>query len=160
MTTKLTFSQYECSAFIIDTWVESVAQSRTNINPQNIPWEMIRYLVRETYGGKIDDEGDYNRLTELVNQSLTPAAYEIGHKLVEGSEQETSLVVPSGTSLQEFMGWIQKLPEREPPTYLGLPANAEKLLLVGLGKSLIQNLKKVTELLDEGEQLMAEVAEV
>ncbi|KAI2473006.1 cytoplasmic dynein heavy chain [Annulohypoxylon bovei var. microspora] len=153
-------SDYECSAFIVDTWVESVAQSRSNINPQNIPWDMIRYLVRETYGGKIDDEGDFNRLTELVNQSLTPAAYEIGHKLVEGTEkdgQETSLVVPSGTSLQEFMGWIQKLPEREPPTYLGLPANAEKLLLVGLGRSLIGNLKKVTELLDEGEQLIAEV---
>lgn len=153
----LTLLQYECSAFIIDTWVESVAQSRTNINPQNIPWDMIRYLVRETYGGKIDDEGDFNRLTELVNQSLTPSAYDIGHKLVEGSEKEGSLVVPSGTSLQEFMGWIQKLPEREPPTYLGLPANAEKLLLVGLGRSLIDNLKKVTELLDEGEQLMGEV---
>ncbi|KAF3061368.1 Dynein heavy chain, cytoplasmic [Daldinia childiae] len=153
-------SDYECSAFIVDTWIESVAQSRTNINPQNIPWDMIRYLVRETYGGKIDDEGDFKRLTELVDQSLTPSAFEIGHKLVEGAEkdgQETSLVVPSGTSLEEFMGWIQKLPEREPPTYLGLPANAEKLLLVGLGRSLIQNLKKVTELLDEGEQLMGEV---
>ncbi|KAI5868419.1 cytoplasmic dynein heavy chain [Durotheca rogersii] len=152
-------SDYECSAFIIDTWIESVAQSRTNINPQNIPWDMIRYLVRETYGGKIDDEGDYNRLTELVGQFLTPSAFDIGHKLVEGSEkdgQDASLVVPSGTSLQEFMGWIHKLPEREPPVYLGLPANAEKLLLVGLGKSLIQNVKKVAELLDEGEQLMAE----
>ncbi|CAJ2513502.1 Uu.00g016210.m01.CDS01 [Anthostomella pinea] len=153
-------SDYECSAFIIDTWVESVAQNRSNIAPQNIPWDIIRYLVRETYGGKIDDEGDYNQLTQLVNQFLTPSAYEIGHKLVEGSEkdgQETSLVVPPGTSLQEFMGWIQKLPEREPPTYLGLPANAEKLLLVGLGRSLVQNLKKVTELLDEGEQLVTEV---
>ena len=34
--------------------------------------------------------------------------------------------------------------------------NAEKLLLVGLGRSLIQNVKKVTDLLDEGEQLMVE----
>lgn len=120
---------------------------------------MICYLVRETYGGKIDDEGDFKQLTSLVNQMLTPSAYDIGHILVEGSEkdgQESKLVVPSGTSLQDFMDWIQKLPEREPPTYLGLPANAEKLLLVGLGRSLIQNLKKVTELLDEGEQLMTE----
>ncbi|KAI0009506.1 cytoplasmic dynein heavy chain [Xylariaceae sp. FL0662B] len=152
-------SDYECSAFIIDTWVEYVAQNRSNINPQNIPWDMLRYLIRETYGGKIDDDGDYMRLTQLVNQFLTPSAFDIGHKLVEGPEkdgQEASLVVPSGTSLQEFTGWIQKLPEREPPTYLGLPANAEKLLLVGLGRSLIQNLRKVTELLDEGEQLMGE----
>ena len=65
-------------------------------------------------------------------------------------------MVPSGTSLAEFMGWIQRLPEREPPTYLGLPANAEKLLLVDLGRSLIADLKKVTDLLDEGEALMAE----
>lgn len=151
-------SDYECSAFVIDTWVETVAQNRTNIAPQNIPWDMIRYLVTETYGGKIDDEGDYKLLTQLVHSFLTPDAYEIGHKLVEGGEKEGNLEVPSGTSMQDFMGWIQKLPEREPPTYLGLPANAEKLLLVGLGQRMIQNLRKVTDLLDEGEALVTEAA--
>jgi dynein heavy chain 1 len=125
---------------------------------------MIRTLIIETYGGKIDDEGDYKRLTQLVNSFLTPSAYDIGHKLVEGAAGNKSndlngdLVVPSGTSLKEFTAWIQALPEREPPTYLGLPANAEKLLLVGQGKSMIQNLGKITELLDEGEQIMAEAA--
>lgn len=130
---------------------------------------MIRYLIVETYGGKIDDENDFKMLNQLVHTFLTPSAFDIGHKLVEVShdaedEQKDAatggdLVVPSGTSLQEFMSWIQKLPEREPPTYLGLPANAEKLLLVGLGKSLIGNLKKVTDLLDEGEAIMAEASE-
>ncbi len=151
--------QYECSAFVIDTWIDVTAQNRTNIAPANIPWEMIRYLVTETYGGKIDDDADFRVLSGLVHTFLTPAAFDIGHKLVAASEEggaETELVVPSGTSLQEFMGWIQKLPEREPPTYLGLPADAEKLLLVGLGRSLIGNLRKVTDLLDEGEALMAE----
>jgi dynein heavy chain 1 len=115
---------------------------------------MIRYLVTETYGGKIDDEGDFRMLRQLVESFLTPAAYDIGHRLVQGADGAEDLVVPSGTSLNDFMAWIHKLPEREPPTYLGLPANAEKLLLVGLGRSLIGNLKKVTDLLDEGEQLM------
>ena len=125
---------------------------------------MIRTLIIETYGGKIDDEGDFARLTQLVNSFLTPSAYDIGHKLVEGAAggndagDDGSLVVPSGISLKEFMDWIQKLPEREPPTYLGLPANAEKLLLVGQGRSMIQNLGKITELLDEGEQIMADAA--
>lgn len=122
---------------------------------------MIRCLVTETYGGKIDDEGDFKMLDQLVRTFLTPSAYDIGHKLVQGVQGEgdgQDLVVPSGTSMQEFMGWIHKLPEREPPTYLGLPANAEKLLLVGLGRSLIGNLKKVTDLLDEGEQLVTEVS--
>lgn len=135
---------------------------RTNVAPQNLPWDMIRTLIVETYGGKIDDEGDFARLTQLVNSFLTPSAYDIGHKLVEGiagsglDEDDGSLVVPSGTTLREFTDWIQKLPEREPPTYLGLPANAEKLLLVGQGLSMIQNLGKITELLDEGEQIMAD----
>lgn len=125
---------------------------------------MIRILITETYGGKIDDEGDFARLTQLVNSFLTPAAYDIGHKLVEGaasndaSDLDGSLVVPSGTTLKDFNEWIKKLPEREPPTYLGLPANAEKLLLVGQGLSMISNLGKITEMLDEGEQLMAEAA--
>lgn len=113
---------------------------------------MIRYLITETYGGKIDDEGDFKLLSQLVTTFLTPVAYEADHKLVDGPDG--GLLVPSGTSMQDFMGWIQKLPEREPPTYLGLPANAEKLLLVGLGRSLIGNLRKVTELLDEVEQLV------
>jgi len=125
---------------------------------------MIRYLVTETYGGKIDDAEDFQRLTQLVHGFLTPSAYDIGHKLVDaggaGSDEKgdiNTLVVPSGTTLPDFMTWIQKLPEREPPTYLGLPSNAEKLLLVGLGRSLIKNVKKVTDLLDEGEQLVTEV---
>lgn len=156
--------QYECSAFIIDTWVETVALGRSNVAPQNLPWDMIRTLIIETYGGKIDDEGDFALLTKLVKSFLTPAAYDIGHRLVEGAvsaDVDTdvgTLIVPSGTSLSDFMDWIHKLPEREPPTYLGLPANAEKLLLVGQGQSMIRSLGKITELLDEGEQIMAEAA--
>jgi dynein heavy chain 1, cytosolic len=118
---------------------------------------MIRYLVTETYGGKIDDESDFGLLSQLVAAFLTPAAYDIGHRLVESHGGDApDLIVPPGTTLPDFMTWIQRLPEREPPTYLGLPANAEKLLLVGLGRSLIGNVKKVTDLLDEGEQLMTE----
>jgi len=117
---------------------------------------MIRHLVTETYGGKIDDEGDYKLLSNLVTSFLTPDAYETGHRLVDDAETATSLVVPDGTSLNEYMEWIHKLPEREPPTYLGLPANAEKLLLVGLGTSMISNVGKVADLLEEGEQVMAE----
>jgi dynein heavy chain 1, cytosolic len=152
----LTGGQYECSAFIIDTWIEWAAQTRTNIAPQNIPWDMICYLVREAYGGKIDDEGDFKILTELVNKILQPAAFDIGHKLVESTEAEEGLEVPSGTNLEQFMDWIRKLPEREPPTYLGLPANAEKLLLVAQGREIIAKTKEVGRLLDEGEQLMDE----
>lgn len=134
---------------------------------------MLRTLITETYGGKIDDDGDFALLTHLVSSIMTPAAYEIGHKLVESTpgaaaagedeggddgEGDGGLAVPSGTGYREYMEWVARLPEREPPTYLGLPANAEKLLLVSSGRGMIENLGRITEMLDEGEQLMAEAA--
>ena len=123
-----------------------------------MPWDLIRTLIVETYGGKIDDEGDFEQLRKLVQSLLKPEAYEDDYKLVDDSitEDGACLMAPGGTGMKGFSEWVNGLPEREPPTYLGLPANAEKLLLVGHGQSMIRNLAKVREILDEGEQLMAE----
>ena len=157
--------QYECAAFIIDTWIDAVAQGRSNVAPLKMPWDLIRALITEAYGGKIDSEDDFNQLAVLVDSVLTPAAFDTDHKLVGGvqgkeaddyTEGGGELIVPGGTGMGDFMEWVNRLPEREPPTYLGLPANAEKLLLVGHGKDTIANLARITDILEEGEQLMAE----
>lgn len=148
--------------------MDAVANGRTNVAPVKIPWDLIRTLITETYGGKIDDEGDFNQLSELVRSFLTPEAFEIDHKLVKGAPRDEaevyregdgdgSLTVPEGNEMKDFMVWVNGLPEREPPTYLGLPANAEKMLLVGLGRETIANVAKMTEMLDESEQLSEEV---
>lgn len=117
---------------------------------------MIRTLITEMYGGKIDDAEDYQQLESLVHRFLTPAAFEDDYKLVSGTEKDDLLTLPDTTSIRDFTLWVNKLPEREPPTYLGLPANAEKLLLVGHGRKMISDLSRVTTLLDEGEQLMVD----
>lgn len=133
-----------------------VAQGRSNIAPNKIPWELIRILITETYGGKIDDDGDFNQLSELINRILTPSAFDTDHKLVnevEGDQGEQTLSIPDGNDMKDFMAWVQSLPEREPPTYLGLPSNAEKLLLVGQGQQAIDNLTRIIDLLEESEQL-------
>lgn len=110
------------------------------------------------YGGKIDDEGDFEQLRQLVSKILDAAAFEEDHRLAEGGERDESLVVPSGRTMQEFSAWVAKLPEREPPTYLGLPLDAEKLLLVGQGQRMIADLERISDLLDEEEQLAASAA--
>ena len=136
-----------------------VAQNRTNIAPTKIPWELIRTLITETYGGKIDNEDDFKQLSDLVDQTFVPSAFEQDHKLVYAGPDgggDDSLVVPEGNEMKDFMAWVHNLPEREPPTYLGLPANAEKLLLVGYGKQTIGSMAKISEILDESEQLSGE----
>ena len=148
--------QYECAAYVIDTWIDTVAQGRSNIAPLKMPWELIRTLIVETYGGKVDDEGDFQQLRQLVDNILVPEAYEDDHKLIKGVEgAKNELTVPTGITMKGFIEWVDVLPEREPPTYLGLPANAEKLLLVSHGKRMIENLVKITEILAEGEHLFA-----
>ncbi|MCJ1311828.1 hypothetical protein MMC25_005501 [Agyrium rufum] len=144
-------SDYECAAFIIDTWLDTVAQGRTNITPQKIPWPLLRTLITETYGGKIDDDEDFETLRELVDSILTPDAYEEDYNLIQGGPETGELIVPSTTSMEGFLKWVNELPEREPPTYLGLPMNAEKLLLVGQGKRMVENLKKIGDILEDGE---------
>lgn len=132
-----------------------MSAGRTNVAPAKLPWEMIRTLITETYGGKIDDEGDFTKLRNLVESFFTPSAFNSDFKLVDSDEP---LLVPEGIGMPEFMEWVNNLPEREPPTYLGLPANAEKLLLVDHGKVMIKNLETISDLLEEGEAGMADAA--
>jgi dynein heavy chain 1 len=117
---------------------------------------MLRTLITEMYGGKIDNESDFRVLASLVDAVMTPAAFDDGFQIVKDAEGSKGLELPSATGWKDFMHWVNELPEREPPTYLGLPANAEKLLLVGQARSMVGNLKRVVEMLDEGELAMAE----
>jgi dynein heavy chain 1, cytosolic len=138
--------------------MDTVAQGRTNVPPTKLPWDLLRTLITEMYGGKIDDESDFELLGQLVSRILDSAAFEDDHKLVESTEGDEGLVVPSGRTIQDFSTWVAKLPEREPPTYLGLPSDAEKALLVGQGQRMIMDVERISDLLDEEEQLAASAA--
>ncbi|RMZ84735.1 hypothetical protein DV737_g982, partial [Chaetothyriales sp. CBS 132003] len=147
-------SDYECCAFIIDFWVEAISQGRSNVAPVKLPWDLMRRLIVEMYGGKVDDEGDFTLLGDIVDQVFDPAAYENDHELVPSSAvgNGEGLKVPQGTSIRDFGGWVDSLPEREPPSYLGLPEDADKLLLVGQGRKAVSDLARVVDLLEESEE--------
>ena len=155
-------ADYECSAFIIQWWTDHVAKNRSNIAPRAIPWDMLRVLIAEMYGGKVDDAADYEQLVTLVNKTLTAEAFEEGFNVIGevAGDQSIGMPLPSGTAKKDFLQWVKALPEREPPIYLGLPANAEKLLLVAHAEEMLRNLKTVMGQLDEGEHVMADVEEV
>ena len=112
------------------------------------------------YGGKVDDEGDLKILRTLVWKVMTPAAFETGHYIVQNTGSEPmpdddnrGLLFTAETSWKALTGWVDELPEREPPTYLGLPPNAEKILLVEQAKGIIRSLRLLIGLLDEGDHL-------
>ena len=43
----------------LDTWLDTVAQGRTNLPPDKIPWSAFRTLLSQCiYGGRIDNDFD------------------------------------------------------------------------------------------------------
>ena len=160
-------SDFEFCANVVDEWVGAVAGGRENVAPSKIPWEMLRVLVVGCYGGKVDHEGDVERLKTLVDRVLVPEAFDEGFDVVKAVQMESGdasspssqhhLLLPSSTTWPAFESWVRNtLPEREPPAFLGLPGNAEKLLLVEHGKAVLRDVKNVVGLLDEGEAVMVE----
>jgi dynein heavy chain 1 len=124
------------AAFItIDAWLSSVAKGRTNIDPALIPWEAVKTLIKQSvYGGRIDSDFDQRILDTFVDSLFTPSAYNLDFELVPRSNGSSVVQVPEGTKLEHFLSWVQRLPDREPPSWLYLPPTAEQVIAVSLGK--------------------------
>jgi dynein heavy chain 1 len=119
----------------IDVWLTSVAKGRANINPATIPWDAVRTLIKQSvYGGRIDSDFDQRVLDSFVDGLFTPLAYNVDFDLVpRASDGVSVLTVPEGTKMDHFMSWVNKLPEREPPSWLSLPPTAERVIAVSQG---------------------------
>ena len=119
----------------IDTWLSDVAQGRANINPAAIPWDAVRTLVKQSvYGGRIDSDFDQKVLDSFVDGLFTPQAYNVDFDLVPSADGTRTLLIPEGTKLEHFLSWVNKLPEREPPSWLSLPPTAERVIAISQGE--------------------------
>lgn len=142
------------SAFnTIDKWLDGAAGGRANISPEKIPWDAIRSLLKQSiYGGRIDNEYDQRLLDSFVNTLFTQHCYDLDFEIVKSTgDDEKSVVVPDGTKMEQFMEWVNKLPEREPPTWLGLPSNAERVLLTLKGNTMLSKVRKMKSTSDDDE---------
>lgn len=138
-------SDFESGLFVIDTWINSVSKNRTNISPRAIPWEAIRSLLENVvYGGKVDRTEDSEVITKIVAQVFNDDAYNLDYCLVP----QASLKVPEGSGLDAFEEWIQDLPDRQPPEWLGLPNDAEKSMLAIEGQEVALKSLKIVETLE------------
>ncbi|KAI8974487.1 dynein heavy chain [Pilobolus umbonatus] len=137
----------------IDKWLDSASGGRANISPEKIPWDAIRSLLKQSiYGGRIDNEYDQRLLDSFVNTLFKPECYDIDFEVVKScGEDEKSVVVPDGTKMEHFLEWVNKLPDREPPTWLGLPGNAERVLLTLKGNNMLSKVRKMKSLTDDDE---------
>ncbi|KAK9719430.1 dynein heavy chain [Basidiobolus ranarum] len=145
-------SDQDCALNTIDSWLDVVAQGRSNLSPEKIPWDAIKTLITQSvYGGRIDNEFDQRLLESFVNSLFTSSSYDLNFDLVAASNDGSKLVIPEGTKIEHFLNWINTLPEREPPSWLGLPGNAERVLMISKGNSLLTKVRKMKNLSEDDE---------
>ena len=118
----------------IDTWLNSIAKGRANVDPASIPWDAIRTLIKQSvYGGRVDSDFDQRIVDAFVDGLFTPYAYNVDFDLVPSVTGSKILTVPDGTKLEHFLSWVQQLPDREPPSWLSLPPTAERVIAIAQG---------------------------
>lgn len=140
---------------MIESWLKSSAKGRDNLDPALIPWQAIRTLLKESiYGGKIDNSADQRVLDSFVEKIFTPRAFDMGYSLVNTASSDqfsSSLIAPEGSQMKSFHEWVQALPEQQPPEWLGLPPNAERVIATVQGINLLNNLIRMRQLADDDE---------
>jgi dynein heavy chain 1 len=148
----------------LDTWIETTAMGRTNLPPEKVPWDaLVTLLSQSIYGGKIDNDFDQRLLHSFLTKLFTPKSFESDFALVanidNGPNGNRHITMPDGTRRDHFLKWIESLADRQTPAWLGLPNNAEKVLLTTRGTDLVSKLLKMQQLEDDDELAYSTVDE-
>ncbi|CEM16453.1 unnamed protein product [Vitrella brassicaformis CCMP3155] len=128
----------QCALDTIDYWLDAVSNNgtMTNVRPEKIPWDALRTVLKAViYGGRVDNEFDHRVLSSFVDhlfceEAFTKAEYVLC-TLVEGVQPLKS--PESGRKRENFISWVEALPDKESPAWLGLPIHAEQMLQANQG---------------------------
>jgi len=147
-------SDLTCACDTLDTWIDDTAKGRSNLPPEKVPWDALKALLRMSiYGGRIDNEFDQRLMDSFIDKVFTMETFSTDFKLVpQGNGVNKSITIPDGIRREQFVQWADSLTDAQTPAWLGLPNNAEKLLLTTQGTYLISQLLKM-QLLDDEEEL-------
>ena len=94
----------------------------------------------------MDNEFDQRLLDSFVKRLFCSASFGSTFQLAEGIQG------PEGTKRNQFMEWIEALPSKNSPTWLGLPETAEDMLLANIGVSTLRKLSTMQDRKEEGEE--------
>ncbi|XP_075048645.1 cytoplasmic dynein 1 heavy chain 1 isoform X2 [Mixophyes fleayi] len=141
----------------VDTWLDDTAKGRQNISPDKIPWSALKTLMAQSiYGGRIDNEFDQRLLNTFLDRLFTTSSFDGDFKLACKVDGHKDIQMPDGIRRDEFLQWVELLPDTQTPSWLGLPNNAECVLLTTQGIDMISKMLKMQMLEDEDDLAYAE----
>eukprot|EP00457_Paulinella_chromatophora_P000017 gb/GEZN01000017.1/.p1 GENE.gb/GEZN01000017.1/~~gb/GEZN01000017.1/.p1 ORF type:complete len:4783 (-),score=794.37 gb/GEZN01000017.1/:118-14466(-) len=148
------------AADALDEWIDGAGGERANLPPNKIPWNALRVAMEQVvYGGRVDNDFDQARLDAFVRALFTARAYDVDFPLAStypdkaDGKSHALLTLPEASNYEGFLSWIERLPEIRNPELLGLPANAERMLLTQTG---VHMRRQLLQLQDEGQDMAVE----
>jgi len=153
-TKRFEFSEADamCALDAIDDWVGSVAGGKSHVSPDSIPWEALRTLLSESiYGGRIDNRFDQALVQSFIDALFQPKSFDVDFPLVASWDKDDPqhlVTMPDATSREAFLEWVEKLPNSNPPTWLGLGPTAEARLVAGIGRRVLSKLGRSQDVFD------------
>ncbi|KRX27972.1 Dynein heavy chain, cytoplasmic [Trichinella nelsoni] len=153
-TKKYEFSEADLRAAweCVDTWVDAAAHGRANLPAEKVPWNAIRTLLSQCiYGGHLDNEFDQILLDCFIEKLFSEKSFQPDFALVNNVDSlGNKLTVPDGVRREQYVNWVESIQALQSPAWLGLPSNAEKVLLTIRGQTMVKKLLKMN---DEDEEL-------
>uniref|UniRef100_A0A915HKX7 Dynein heavy chain, cytoplasmic n=1 Tax=Romanomermis culicivorax TaxID=13658 RepID=A0A915HKX7_ROMCU len=135
----------------LDTCVELTAMGRANLPPEKVPWDAVKTLLSQCiYGGRVDNRFDQILLDCFIEKLFTSKSFDPDRILVQNVDGAgKNLTVPDGLRREQFVQWVESINELQSPYWLGLPNNAEKVLLTTRANMVLSNVMKMQDLEDD-----------
>ncbi|CAD7970789.1 unnamed protein product [Amoebophrya sp. A120] len=139
-------ADFTCGLTIVDTWIKracggssTTASFPTNLDPNSIPWAALQHIiVQVVYGGRIDNDFDKELLKTFVEQLFNADVYRRGSLL--NRDEKVPLKSPENArKLNDYEKWVEMLDAKGSPAWLGLSAQAEKMLRSLAGMNTLSN---------------------
>jgi dynein heavy chain 1 len=105
------------------------------VAPDSLPWDALRALLSQCiYGGKIDNTFDQVLLDCFIDRLFTAKSFDHDFVLITNVDGHgAKLTMPEGVRREQFVEWTEAITHLQAPVWLGLPNNAEKVLLTERG---------------------------
>lgn len=160
----------QCAVECIDQWVDKACPGNaTHINPEDLPWEALcTTLSQSLYGGRIANSFDQAALDSFIRNIFRVENYgynsTVAYDLAAVTEAENNdsktgfaplVTLPNGCGKEAFEAWITSLPDKNSPTWLGLPSSAENQLQSVMGHHVIAGLTVLKGAVEEQSQALS-----
>lgn len=147
-------TDYNCALKTIDEYLLLACKgsTRSEISPEEIRWNALRELLcTSVYGGKVDNSCDEKLLQSIFDIYFQLDNTKINAPLVtdiDNNNNNTIVIIkaPTFNEKSKYIDWIQGLPSKNSPLWLGLPVTAEIRLLQEQSFEVLKNVNMIQDM--------------